>query len=295
MTTLGYTSALKTKIIDITAQSDVVKAQLASEDINVLNNVKFDIPDEESKIAATLEYLKTADEEKKASIYQMIALMNMSDQSEVDSENKAEDAEKGFLSGMGEKIKSAVNTIKGLRTAMDFIGGSGDSKAGSVMSNSYLADLLDSWLENSPDESVLLMIYDQFITETSCENNLASFGYVDYARPSSINLYSDDFEGKDGIAACIEEYNASASEENRIYYTDIVGMLTSSLTTIINGVSYVLVAFVTISLFVSCIMIGIITHISVVERTKEIGILRALGASKSNISQVFNAETFIVG
>lgn len=102
-------------------------------------------------------------------------------------------------------------------------------------------------------------------------------------------------EYKDAIADCIERYNETANEDTRITYTDYVAMLTSSITTIINGISYVLVAFVAISLIVSCIMIGIITHISVMERTKEIGILRALGASKRNISQVFNAETFIIG
>ncbi len=299
MTTLGYTTALKTKVIELTSQSEVVKAQLASGDINVLNNMKFDIPDDAAKIEATKEYLKNADIEEKASIYQMIAFMGMSESSESTSDaGDNEESDSGVLSvfsGIGDSINKAVNTIKGMRTAMKIMGGSGGSGADMTMNNSYFADLLDAWLEDSADDETLLMIYEQFITSASLESNLSAFGYVDYDNPTSINLYSDDFESKDGIAACIEEYNSSASEDNRIYYTDFVGMLTSSLTTIINGVSYVLVAFVTISLFVSCIMIGIITHISVVERTKEIGILRALGASKSNISQVFNAETFIVG
>lgn len=109
------------------------------------------------------------------------------------------------------------------------------------------------------------------------------------------SIYADTFEDKDRIADCIADYNASADEENQITYTDYVALLTSSVTTIIDGISYVLIAFVAISLIVSCIMIGIITHISVMERTKEIGILRAMGASKRNISQVFNAETFIIG
>jgi putative ABC transport system permease protein len=97
------------------------------------------------------------------------------------------------------------------------------------------------------------------------------------------------------VSACIVDYNSKKGEDEQIVYTDYIALLTSSLTTIINGISYVLIAFVAISLIVSCIMIGIITHISVMERTKEIGILRALGASKGNISQVFNAETFIIG
>lgn len=299
LTPVGYTTALKNKIIEISSQSEIVKAQLASSDINVLNNMKFVLPDDAAKIAETKEYLKNASDDVKASVYQMISLMNMSNSGNTSGEEAASQNKesKGLFSGLSEKIKGAVNTIKGMRGALQFFSNSGDSAAGmgSAMNSSYLAGLLDSWLEDSPDEDVLLMIYEQFITESSYEKNLSTFGYVDYDIPSSISLYSDDFEGKDGIAFCIEEYNSQVDDDNKIYYTDFVAMLTSSLTTIINGVSYVLVAFVAISLFVSCIMIGIITHISVVERTKEIGILRALGASKNNISQVFNAETFIIG
>ena len=127
------------------------------------------------------------------------------------------------------------------------------------------------------------------------QGNLSDFGKVSLDAPSSISLYADSFEDKEGIAQAIADYNDTAPEAERITYTDYVGMLTSSLTTIIDGISLLLIGFVGISLVVSCIMIGIITHISVLERTKEIGILRALGASKGNISQVFNAETFIIG
>ena len=129
----------------------------------------------------------------------------------------------------------------------------------------------------------------------SYEKNLEAFGKVSYDAPASISIYADSFENKEAIADCIADYNETAEEDAQITYTDYVALLTSSITTIINGISYVLIAFVAISLIVSCIMIGIITHISVMERTKEIGILRALGASKRNISQVFNAETFIIG
>lgn len=162
-------------------------------------------------------------------------------------------------------------------------------------SDSYFAKELDKWLESSPDEKILLTVYEQYITQSSYEENMDAFGYIDINSPSSISLYSDNFENKDALAECIKTYNETAAEEQKISYQDFAAMLTSSLTSIINGISYVLVAFVAISLFVSGIMIGIITHISVMERTKEIGILRALGASKTNISQVFNAETFIIG
>ncbi|MBR3766708.1 MAG: ABC transporter permease [Clostridia bacterium] len=174
----------------------------------------------------------------------------------------------------------------------DYIG----SDLSDIASNdSYFAAELDKWLENSPDEKMLLTVYDQYITESSYDENISAFGYISIDKPSSISLYSDNFENKDALAECIKNYNENVDEETAIAYTDYAAMLTSSLTSIINGISYVLVAFVAISLFVSGIMIGIITHISVMERTKEIGILRALGASKGNISQVFNAETFIIG
>jgi len=174
----------------------------------------------------------------------------------------------------------------------DFIG----SDISDIASNdTYFAKELDKWLTSSPDEKILLTVYDQYITGSTYEENLNAFGYIDTDYPSSVNIYADSFEDKDLLAECIKNYNENVSEEQAITYQDFAAMLTSSLTSIINGISYVLVAFVAISLFVSGIMIGIITHISVMERTKEIGILRALGASKRNISQVFNAETFIIG
>ncbi len=129
----------------------------------------------------------------------------------------------------------------------------------------------------------------------SYAKNMAALGASDLDTPSSIYIYPRSFESKQAVTDLIEAYNASASEENVIRYTDYVGLLMSSVTNIINAVSYVLIAFVAISLVVSSIMIGIITYISVLERTKEIGILRAIGASKRDISRVFNAETLIVG
>ena len=127
------------------------------------------------------------------------------------------------------------------------------------------------------------------------DSNLLSFGVVDTDSPSIINIYPKDFEAKERIQEIITEYNNEQTEENKIQYTDYVGLLMTSVTTIVNIISYVLIAFVSISLIVSSIMIGIITYISVLERTKEIGILRSIGASKKDISRVFNAETFIIG
>ena len=157
------------------------------------------------------------------------------------------------------------------------------------------ADFVDQWLENAPDPNVLVSLYGDYLGSTSYGDNLDTFGKVSYDAPSSISIYTDSFEAKDAIAECIHLYNEGVEEDSRITYTDYVKMMTSSLTSIIDAISYVLIAFVAVSLVVSSIMIGIITHISVLERTKEIGILRAMGASKQNISQVFNAETVIIG
>ena len=149
-----------------------------------------------------------------------------------------------------------------------------------------------------PEEQIAATISQQFIGGTSkstYEQNLTILGVSDLDKPSAINLYPIDFEAKDAIADIIAEYNKGKAEEDQILYTDYVGLMMSSITTIINAISYILIAFVAISLVVSSIMIGIITNISVLERTKEIGILRAVGASKSDVSRVFNAETMIEG
>ena len=131
------------------------------------------------------------------------------------------------------------------------------------------------------------------------ESNLSSLGYVDFDQPSGISIYPLDFESKAQVVSLLDGYNARMEAEGKseqvITYTDMVGTLMSSVTDIVDIISYVLIAFVAISLVVSSIMIGVITYISVLERKKEIGILRAIGASKGNIAQVFNAETFIIG
>lgn len=162
------------------------------------------------------------------------------------------------------------------------------------MSEMDMSQLLDEYLE-SPDDNVMLMIYDMYISNGNYDDTLSTLGVVSLDAPSSIDIYADDFESKDAIAQCIRDYNNKAGAEDQITYTDYVGLMMSSVTKIVNTISYVLIAFVAVSLIVSSIMIGIITYISVLERTKEIGILRAIGASKRNISQVFNAETFIIG
>ena len=149
------------------------------------------------------------------------------------------------------------------------------------------------------DELTELMMSMSTAENATYENNLRTLGYVDFDVPSEIDIYPIDFESKESVVNILDNYNsrmeAEGKDEQVITYTDVVGTLMSSVTDIIDIISYVLIAFVAISLVVSSIMIGVITYISVLERKKEIGILRAIGASKGNISQVFNAETFIIG
>lgn len=152
---------------------------------------------------------------------------------------------------------------------------------------------------NMNEEELSELMMSLMTSDTSTyENNLQKLGYADFDEPSGINIYPKDFENKEKVIEILDDYNTrmeKTDEDKVISYTDYVGTLMSSVTDIINVISYVLIAFVAISLVVSSIMIGVITYISVLERKKEIGILRAIGASKHNISQVFNAETFIIG
>ncbi|MBQ3003282.1 MAG: ABC transporter permease, partial [Clostridia bacterium] len=161
-----------------------------------------------------------------------------------------------------------------------------------------LAAMFDETYENMTDEQKL-MLYAEYmpalVSDTVYDKRTVDLGFVDPDSPASISIYVKDFASKDVVTEFIASYNKSVDEHKQIDYTDLIGIMLSSVTAIINAISYVLIAFVSISLVVSSIMIGIITYISVLERTKEIGILRAIGASKRDISRVFNAETLIVG
>lgn len=180
----------------------------------------------------------------------------------------------------------------------------------SAMTDQQLAGALDLLFEGDEmklqyahltalTEEQYVYLYDNYmppvVSESDYEANMKRLGYVDKESPATISIYASTFAEKDEIAGLITEYNESVSEEDEITYTDYVALLMSSITDIISGISYLLIAFVSISLVVSSIMIGVITLISVQERTKEIGILRAVGASKRDVSRVFNAETMIVG
>ena len=162
----------------------------------------------------------------------------------------------------------------------------------------YTATIAQMKQSGMPDEQIVSMFASAMTpptTDATYEGNLARLGVSDLSKPSSILIYPKDFEAKETLSELIKEYNAAAEDADQIQYTDYIGLLLSSVTTVINAISYILIAFVAISLVVSSIMIGIITYISVLERTKEIGILRSIGASKRDVSRVFNAETLTVG
>jgi putative ABC transport system permease protein len=161
-----------------------------------------------------------------------------------------------------------------------------------------MAQIQQAQEANVPMDMLLTMMNDMAAslrTDATYDSNISLLGITDKDHPSSINIYASSFENKDLVADFIATYNEAAEEGGEITYTDFVGLLMSSITTIINAISIVLIAFVSISLVVSSIMIGIITYISVLERTREIGVLRAIGASKRDIARVFNAETLIIG
>ena len=164
------------------------------------------------------------------------------------------------------------------------------------MTPQQLAMALDMAMSTYTTEQCALY-YDKVLvfSDSTYEDNLETLGCLDLSKPAAIHLYASSFENKDVIEEAIAKYNESKDEMSKIKYTDIVGIMMSSITTILNAITYVLIGFVSISLIVSSIMIGVITLISVQERTKEIGILRAIGASKKNVSSMFNAETVIIG
>lgn len=209
----------------------------------------------------------------------------------------SQEAIMGYLMGLApEEFEAAVNSVAAKKAAETY-----KSYAGMDMDAAYakVAAIFDSEIATQTEIKTLAQWYDLYMPSTvsgsTYADTLETLGVLDLESPNGISIYADTFESKDAIADLIKEYNNSVEEEHQIKYTDYVALLMSGITGIINAISYVLIAFVAISLVVSSIMIGIITYISVLERTKEIGILRSIGASKKDVSRVFNAETLIIG
>lgn len=203
-----------------------------------------------------------------------------------------------LIVGTGEKMGSAMTEALMKRDILTKVG-----ELTSNLTNSFASsfnideDKIASAFTLNFSENELARVVNAMMnkSDTTQKSNLISLGYQDKEEPTYISFYFNSFEGKEHFLAFLDNYNDKVEEEKKINYSDTTGILMSSVRTIVNAVSYVLIAFVSISLVVSSIMIGVITYISVYERTKEIGILRAIGASKGNISSIFNAETFIIG
>lgn len=209
-------------------------------------------------------------------------------------------------SGMQEAMQSVMTSVSSSLTsamsqAMSGLGGLGSSMGNMEDALSINPEAFAKAIQMNMNEDDLSELMMSLLSSenSSYDGNLKKLGYADLNVPGGINIYPKDFESKSEIVGILDQYNAdmeaAGEDEKVITYTDLVGTLMSSVTDIVNIISYVLVAFVAISLVVSSIMIGVITYISVLERKKEIGILRAIGASRHNVSQVFNAETFIIG
>ena len=275
-------------------------------------------PTPEEKAETAKAYIKAADTSKKADIFRFIksqpdpaqlqaqldAAMKDFDKKEFIDQIKANYAEE--IGVNAEQIESYVNSMSD-----EELQGFAREALTAQITEQYAAQVQQQLASSSNDDlakalgaekisvDTYALVFDEYtpeqISDYSHEDIMTKLGTADLSDPSSIRIFANSFENKDEIADIIKDYNKCKDEKDVIHYTDIVALLMSSITSIITGISYLLIAFVGISLVVSSIMIGIITYISVLERTREIGILRAIGASKRDVSTVFNAETLLVG
>ena len=320
---IGYTGALTEYVIGDAQGSDVIVDQYANPDVDVVTGLPFATGDEVEPTAEELrtevdDYIASLNEEDKAELYTSLMSTPTDDYLNTAVEQAVsgltrEDIESMMLSGYAEEMGVDEDAVRDYVQQMDdeTLMGYVRDMSRETISEQYTEAVQQQLASLSQQQLAMALeytelsdwqyehIYNELMpprySDSTYDQNMELFGYVDMDSPDSINLYATTFSDKDEIASIIDEYNAAADEEQQISYTDYVAILMSSISTIINAISYVLIAFVAISLVVSSIMIGIITYISVLERTKEIGILRAIGASKRDVSNVFNAETLIEG
>ena len=320
--TIGYTYKLTEHVVNEAPNSKALKAQLENEDYDIFTNLPFKSTSNKLTNAEKEERFKSHVENQstaaKAETYRRIASIPPKEMvenavnnalSSMNREQMEETLIQGIVSQTGvseDKIREYVSNMKDeeINEIFATLIEEQFKKMYETQIRAQLASLSDAQLAgmlsmsiNNYSEEQCALYYDETLdfSESSYEDNLRELGYVDLSNPSSINLYAKTFESKDLIEEEIAKYNDSVEKEQEIEYTDYVGLMMSSVTTIINAITYVLIAFVAVSLVVSSIMIGVITLISVQERTKEIGILRSLGASKRNVSTMFNAETVLIG
>ncbi len=321
---IGYTNALTEYAIERAAESDIIKEQIANPSVDVISGLPFkgdgevEFSDTE-KAEMIKEYFASLTAAEKAAIYTDIKTQMPEAEleaaaaqymSQYTTEQLKELAVQTYAQQMGVTDTTEIEKYIDTMSEAELMAAIADGIKASIAENyaatvreqlgaqttEALAMMFDS---EAFTEEQYALFFDAYMPATSSdmtyEENLSLLGYVDMDSPSAISIYAATFEEKDEISALIAEYNENVSEADKINYTDYVKLLMSSITLVINAISYVLIAFVGVSLVVSSIMIGIITYISVLERTKEIGILRAIGASKKDVSRVFNAETAIVG
>ena len=317
-----YTKKLTDYVVEKSKESSAIKAQLNDDSLDIFTGLPFkenskNLTNDEKK-AEFKEYLKKLDKNSKADTY--VKIMSIPEKAMV--EKTVNDALKatsrdkieatlipGIVQQTGMSKEEITEYLKDMKDEELF------EMYTSIVEEQFrmqyaagvAAQLMPLTVEQKVaalDAAVKKFTSEQFATyydevlefsNSSYDTNLVKLGYVELDTPSTINIYASSFENKDIIEAAITDYNKSVEDLQKISYTDYLGIMMSSITTIINAITYVLMAFVAVSLIVSSIMIGVITLISVQERTKEIGILRAIGASKRNVSSMFNAETIIIG
>ena len=320
--TVGYTYKLVEYVVENNKKSDIIQKQIDNPDVDVFTGLVFESVaseySDEKKAEEVKAYFDSLTDEEKAAMYVMFMsepsedeLQQMVDQQMMGMDrqtieatlipsyaaqmNISEEQIKEYLAQMSDEDLFAI-VREGLATQIKEQYAAGVMEQLSQVPEEQLVMGFEQMMNESSTEDLAAKYFDVIDTSNGkYERNLNILGNVDLDDPSTINLYASSFENKDTIEAFIKEYNDNKDELEKIEYTDYIGLLMSSITTILNAITYVLIAFVAISLVVSSIMIGVITLISVQERTKEIGILRAIGASKKDVSGLFNAETIIIG
>lgn len=323
---IGYTHALTEYMIDKTNSSELVKAQKENPDVDVFTGIEFPKADEEeeqpmsqSEAMEMLAGMLTEEQRTKLNEGIMAALTE-------EQQAQIQSAMMGMVSDeqmnsimMGVLTPEQLTQLQSGADVNSLLTDAQKAQMSAQIAASLTAEQnaeLSAMMNGMVDPTKMYTIFMQVLTtdqlrqlmdmtkepettDATYDGNLKLLGVAELSEPSSMKIYATDFESKEKITQLIEKYNDSKiADDNQadvINYTDYVGLMMSSVSDIINAISYILIAFVAISLIVSSIMIGIITYISVLERTKEIGILRAMGASKRDISNVFNAETLIVG
>ena len=319
---VAYTDRLTQYVIEHSSKSDAIAAQLADKNTDIFTGLPFKESsaeiDDSDKQNDFLEYISSLDDGEKSKAY--IQMMSIPSDEQLESMVEQamsgmsrSDMETAMIQGMTQQMSMNEDDIQSYISAMsdDEIKDTFTQIIQSQAKAQYAQQIQQQMASMQPQELVAALnqllpslsaqqcavYYDEMMdfSDSTYEKNLKALGNIDLDDPSAVNLYAATFEDKDTIEDVIADYNKDKDEVSQIQYTDYVGLMMSSVTKIINTITYVLIAFVAISLIVSSIMIGVITLISVQERTKEIGILRAIGASKRDVSSMFNAETIIIG